>query len=128
MNNRQLAAVPHRLQWLQGGMQRKPAIEIETAVRLARLRDGDARTQLVVPRLEERHDDVQAVGRAPLEDGDQDLAAAFPLRGGAQQPLRRGAGGAKGDRGRTEKRHVESTSLPPLKVRGREYDGRNARR
>ena len=107
MNNRQLAAVPHRLQWLQGWMQRKPAIEIETAVRLARLRDGDARTKLVVPRLEERHDDVQAVGGAALKDGDQDLAAGLSLsalRGGAQQPRRRGAGGAKDDRGRTEKR------------------------
>src|SRR5688572_25555118 len=103
MNDRQLAAVPHRLQWLQGWMQREPAIEIEAAVRLARLRDGDARTKLVVPRLEERHDDVEAVGGAALEDGDEDLAAGLPLRGGAQQPRRRGAGGAKHDPGRTEK-------------------------
>ena len=56
-------------------MQRKAAIEIEAAVRPARLRDGDARTQLVVPGLEERHDNVQAVDGAALKDGDQDLAA-----------------------------------------------------
>src|SRR6187401_123926 len=103
MNNRQLPAVPHSLQWLQGRMQRKPAIEIETAVRFARLRNGDARTKLVIPRLEVRHDHVQAVGGAALKDGDQNLAARLSLRSGAQQPLRHGAGGAKDDRGRTEK-------------------------
>src|SRR6187401_1890257 len=100
MNNRQLAAIPHRLQGLQRRMQRKPAIEIEAAVRLARLRDGDARTKLVVPRLEERHDHVQAVGSAALKDGNQDLAARLPLsalRGGTEQPLRRGACASKYD-------------------------------
>src|SRR6187397_1474748 len=103
MNNRQLAAVPHRLQRLQGWMQRKPAIEIEAAVRFAWLRYGDARTKLVVPRLEERHDHIQAVGGAALKDGDQDLAARLALRalrGGAQQPLRCGSGTSKHDRGR----------------------------
>src|SRR5512132_3215576 len=87
-------------------MERKPAVEIEASVRLARLRDGDARTQLVVPRLEERHDDIQAVNGAALKDGDQDLAAGFPLTApccGTQQPLRRGAGTGKHDRGRLEK-------------------------
>src|SRR6185436_20683265 len=103
---RQLAAVPHGLEWLQSRMQRKPAIEIEAAVRLARLCDSDARPQLVVPGLEERHDDVQAVCSTSLEDRDQDLASGLSLRalrGGAQQPRRRGAGCAKCDRGRPQK-------------------------
>src|SRR5262245_44983571 len=102
MNDRQLAAVPQRLERLQGWMQREAPIEIDSAVRPARLRNGDARTDLIVPGLEERHDDVQTVGRAALEDGDQDLAAAIPLRSRAQQPGRRGADGAESDRGRTQ--------------------------
>src|SRR6187455_1767219 len=106
VNNRQLAAVPHPFQRLQRRMQGKPAIEIEAAVRLARLRDSDARPKLVVPRLEERDDDVQAVSSTALEDGDQDLAAGLSLstlRGSAQQPRRRGAGCAKCDRRGTQK-------------------------
>src|SRR5687767_7952561 len=104
MYERQLPAVPDRLQWLKDGVQCEAAVEIESAVRPAWRRDGDAWTHLVVPRFEERHDDVEAVGGAALEDGQQDLTVASFLRGGAKQPGRGGAPGADGDRGGTKKR------------------------
>src|SRR5262245_48115884 len=54
-------------------MEPEPSIEIDRAVGLPGRRDRDRGAQLVVGLLEERHDHVQAVGRAALEDGHQDL-------------------------------------------------------
>ena len=77
------------------GMQREAAVEID-ARRSGLPGCGTAmrRTQLVVPLLEERHDDVQAVGGAALEDRDQDLAlAACPARPRAAATGRRADAG-----------------------------------
>src|SRR5262245_7594307 len=96
-----MAALPERLQRLQRRMQAEAAVEIDRAVLLARWLNGDRRTQLVVPLLEMRHDDVQAIGGAALKDGDQDLALGLAWTGSANQPRWRGTHSGNGDRGRT---------------------------
>src|SRR6266516_1486709 len=96
MDNRQLPVVPERLQQLQRGMQRKAAIQVDSAIVFAGRRHGDRRAQLVIAFFEKRHDDVQTVSRAALKDRHQDLPFAFALRGSAKQP--RGSGAEPGGR------------------------------
>ncbi len=71
-------------------MQAEEAVEIDDAI-LAGARDGERRPHLVVRGFAVRHDDVEAVGGAALEDHDEALAAAAGL-GGAVNRARKKAG------------------------------------
>src|SRR6188768_2565527 len=81
-------------------MQAEAAVEIDRPVVLARRLNRDRRTQLVVALLEVRHDDVQAVGGAALEDRDEDLAVSLARSGSPNQPRWSGAHAGNGDRRR----------------------------
>ena len=80
--------VEHRLQRRKRGMQPEESIEIDRGVFAAvRPRDGDGRAQIVIRLLAVRHDNVQPVRGAALEDRHQYL---FPRRWrvrGIQRPL-----------------------------------------
>ena len=72
-------------------METEEAIKIDCAARadpLRRTRDRDVRTQPVVRTLAMRHDDVQCVGGATLEQADQRLASRRSLERGAIHQLR----------------------------------------
>ena len=69
-------------------------------------RDGDRRAKIVIAPLAVRDHDVQAIGRAALEDRDQHFLARALLvagEGGALQPERRGAHAGHRDRGIAKK-------------------------
>ena len=72
----QIAPIPERLERLQARVEAEETIEIERGVLSgARLLNRDAGPGLVVLGFAERHDDVQAVGSAALEDRDELLGA-----------------------------------------------------
>jgi hypothetical protein len=85
VNDRQLAAIPEGLQRLELGMQPEAAIEVDDAILLSRRRDRDAWPDVVITLLEKRNDNVQPVGSASLEDGNQDLLPAL-RSSGARKP------------------------------------------
>src|SRR6266404_814619 len=94
VHDRQLAAIPQRLQRGETRIEAEETVEIECAVRAAgRPADGDSRPGPVVVGLTVRHDDAQAVDRAALEDGDE---------------LCRAPGRAGGERRACEKRRREA--------------------
>src|SRR5215203_3874749 len=103
MDDRQLAAVPQRLERLQRRMQGEAAIQIDRRIwRRARTRDVNARAQLVVTRLEERRHHVQTISSASLEDDDEDALLAAALCGSSQEPSGRRSEDAGGHGGRAE--------------------------
>src|SRR5438128_11113649 len=67
-------------------MQRKASIEVNRAVVLVGRLNRDGWTQLVVELFEKRHDDVQAIGRAGLEDRHEDLPFLAARRCSTHQP------------------------------------------
>src|SRR5262249_20108301 len=102
-DNRQLTAVPQRLQRLERRVQAESSIEVDRAAVLAGRRHGNRGPQLVIALLEERDDDVQPVRGAALEHRDENLPLRALLRGGAEQPRWRGADPREGNSGRTKK-------------------------
>ena len=81
VDDRELPRVEERLERRQPRMQAEEAVEID---RRARSRPGradrDARARLVVVALAERHDHVQSVDGAALEDRDQHPPARLRRR------------------------------------------------
>ncbi len=71
----ELLLLPHRLQRRHGRMQSEKSVQIDDIP----LRNIDRRTHGVVRGFSMRHDHVQAVGRAPLEDHHQPLGAGTRL-------------------------------------------------
>jgi hypothetical protein len=81
VDDRERAVVPEALQRLQSRVQTEEAVEIDRAVLgIARFRNRDAGARAIVVRFAERHDDVEAVDRAALENRDQPLGADRPVR------------------------------------------------
>ncbi len=81
VDDRQLPRVVERLERRQPRMHAEEPVEIERRIRRrAGPCDRDARPRRVVVALAERHDHVQAVDRAALEDRHQHLAPSAPLR------------------------------------------------
>jgi len=77
MHDCELAAIPQRLERRHPRMQAKVPIEIDRAVRRAGLRDCDRRACAVIVSVAERHDHIEAVHGAALEDHDQQFS---PIR------------------------------------------------
>src|ERR1700716_3571064 len=71
VHDREMLLFPERLKSRHCWMQSEKAVEVEHGF----LRDVDGRTHGVVTRLAVGHDDVEAVGRAALEDHYQTLGA-----------------------------------------------------
>src|SRR5262249_61317493 len=72
VHDRQLAAIPQRLERLEPRVEAEEPVEIDRrALAGVRARDGDARPRAVVLALTERDDDVEAVHGAALEDRDE---------------------------------------------------------
>src|SRR5437764_5551825 len=65
--------IPERLQRRQPWVQAEEAIEVDGAFGIVRRRNRDAWARRVVVAFAERHDHVQTVHRAALEDRNQDL-------------------------------------------------------
>jgi hypothetical protein len=84
-------------------MESKPSVEIDSAIGLARCRHRNARAKVVVCLLEIRSHDVQAIGRAALENRNKDLLAIWGLRRGSHQPRRCEAETGDGDCRRAKK-------------------------
>ena len=78
-------------------MQSEESVEVDRRVRRAGdgPRNRDRRTHRVVRALAVRHDDVQRVGRAALEEKDQHLAAPVALQSGALEQILREHGAAQ---------------------------------
>src|SRR5439155_22317613 len=103
INDRELLAVPGRLQGTQRRVESEASVDIDRAVWLARFRYHDRGPQVVVPFFREGDDDVQAVGRAALKDSDEDLfSLAVPLGSGPDQPRRGEAHAGERHRGCTD--------------------------
>jgi hypothetical protein len=77
VDDRELARRPERLQRFQARVQAEEAVEVEGArVAAAGASNRDARPRPVVLLFAERHDDVEAVDGAALEDRDELLRPA----------------------------------------------------
>src|SRR5262245_29983689 len=102
VDDRQLAAIPPRLQRLQARIQAEEPVEIDCAAAggVAGLGDGDAGPGAVVLRVAERYDHVETVYGAALEDGDQPARTRRSIRceGGAREERRREAKADEGER------------------------------
>ena len=134
IDNRQMLLVEQRLERRERGMQSEEAVQVDRGVVVLAWvaggpRDRDGRAQVVVGLLAVRHHDVQAVGRAALEDRDQNFlaragaSAAYKARsshsGAAPTPTMA--------RAEFVGRIGESACLPLLKLRRTQRDARPAR-
>jgi hypothetical protein len=88
----ELLLVPQRLQRLECRVESEAAVEVDRALGPARLRDRNGGAELVISLVREWGDHVQPVGRAALENRDQDFALGLRGRGGAPEPHGRGSG------------------------------------
>ena len=75
VNHGQFAAVVDRLERRQPRVEGEEAVEIEPGVGAARPGNGDCRAALVIRALAVRHDHVEPIHRAALEDGDEQFLA-----------------------------------------------------
>lgn len=101
VNDRQIAAVPERLQWAEARIEAEESVEVECCsfTRFGTT-DGDTRPRAVVLRLAVRHHHVQAVHGATLENRDEltRVATAPSGKRGAGQERRREAETHQGER------------------------------
>ncbi len=89
MDDGETLRIPHRLEPGERRMQAEETVEVDDRLArraLARLRNGNRRAHGVIIFLAVRHHDVEAVGRAALEDGDQSFPPPARVR---LQPLSR---------------------------------------
>jgi hypothetical protein len=103
VHDREAPIVPDRLERRERGVQAEESGQVEGGVRHARSRAGDrdVAARGIVVRIAVRNDHAEAVHRAPLEDGDQDLrpGGGAPLREGrAREEARRAAQREQGER------------------------------
>ena len=89
VDGRENAVVPQRLERRERRMQPEESIEVDRRVcRAGRgARDGDRGTHSIVVALAERHDDVQRVRRAALEEHDQHLAPCIAVQRGPPEQV-----------------------------------------
>ncbi len=96
MNDCQVALFPEWLKGREGRVQSEEAVEIDDLV----ARDVDGWAHGVVGALVVRYDDVEAVGRAALEDDDEALVLCgqrLARVGGASEKRRNGCGAYDGE-------------------------------
>ena len=122
MHNGHLARVEQRLERRQPRVQPEEPIEIDRGIRRrAWFRDGERRPCGVVITLAERHDHVQAVDCATLENRNQHAPAGFRRRHGARQERR---SKAKADERKPAVLHEDASRdhgvLPSLEFGGAE--------
>ncbi len=90
MDDRELAAVVQRLERCQPRVHPEEAVEIDGGISArAGTGYGDARTGRVVGAFAERHDHVQPVDSAALEDGHEDFAPRVRRRNRPRKERRR---------------------------------------
>ena len=82
MDHGEMSGLIYFQQRLQGRMEPEKTVQIQRRLLLTggRIRNGNGRPQLIVSLLPERNDDIQTIGRAALEDSDENLPslAGFP--------------------------------------------------
>jgi hypothetical protein len=98
MDDGELLAIPQRLQRRERRVQAEEAIEID-AESPAGLGHRDGGAQVVIALFAVRHHDVQSIGGAALEDGDEYFFAAARRVVGKSRPLQPEWSGADADHG-----------------------------
>src|SRR5579863_4160090 len=77
MHDREVAALEQRCHRGHAWVETEEAVEVDRTVRRARAWHRDGGSATVVRLFTERHDDVEAINRAALEDGDEHLLAGL---------------------------------------------------